>query len=1014
MSISKDNDLIILLNDLIDTWPDFYAKPDYYISTYLPSLLANNQRGTMREDFLISNIRDKLLGEDQEKIIVLLRKIQEKNMVDKLLCKAEKYLKDHQFSVADSLFNHMNSFPSAYQSLRAKYYQEFVNNVIEKITLKLFHYDFEAATSLYLTIQDSYPQQKFDQMVSTYKIRKENEEKERVLNLELQNIRDLLEKYDFIQANNRYATIKEDYPEEKYHQLYFEYEQRQAREIFQSSIQQILDEEDFLAADRHFSASKLIDYGEYLQIKSPYIQNFVENHYRKSINIEKAEALASTSPNLLLSARAGSGKTTVLACKTGMLIDCYQINPDEILVMAFNKKAADEIRHRIRVDYKQPGFDNARTFHSLAHQLVRPNKGQILYDENDDVPSRKMTLLVQQLLKEQIENPIFIEKLYALFRKEIAEIERAGFLLDDETYFDFRRNLLQFTLNGEKVKSIGEKIIADFLFEHDISYRFDEVWLWRKQIIRSDFSIYQPQNSYVIEIWPINEDDPKKQVSPEASQTWDEYYSEMQTKRQCWNSKSVTLIEISKEDSLNQREVLESILENKLIKAGIYKPKLTTDNLIKKIKDKDYIITRLSEAFTQFIQRAKKKMLKPNDVQNLRRSYQPIDGREAIFLDIACRIYEKYEQELSRQQKIDFDDLMMLAIQKIHETQGNCEILLGNPKNRSIRMNDLRWILIDEYQDFSELFYKLITAIQKYNPQVRLFCVGDDWQAINGFAGSDLQFFKKFTEWVKDSQIAYLVTNFRSQAAIVQNGNALMKGLGKPGESLPENNQGKVNIEYVNDVWVEMRNNDIATIQKKEDERFLISEVSTNGKGKKPNKIIESKYLKKCYQIITSSENQGKSVAILSRTNWIEGMRLNDFKNRLIACFTPEEIKNLGDLKKMIDVQTVHKYKGLEADLVIMMGACNGAFPLLHPDNALFGIFRVTLKDVFEEEQRLFYVAITRAKSSLYILTERGRESVFLKKLPGFMPNQSNSIPMTRLSQFASPFFEFDEENIPF
>jgi hypothetical protein len=90
----------------------------------------------------------------------------------------------------------------------------------------------------------------------------------------------------------------------------------------------------------------------------------------------------------------------------------------------------------------------------------------------------------------------------------------------------------------------------------------------------------------------------------------------MLAKRQCWHSKSVILIEISKNDSLNQREAFESILENKLIKAGIYKPKLTPENLIKKIKDKDYIITHLSEAFTQFIQRAKKNMLKPDDVQN--------------------------------------------------------------------------------------------------------------------------------------------------------------------------------------------------------------------------------------------------------------------------------------------------------------------------------------------------------------------------------------------------------------
>ena len=58
-------------------------------------------------------------------------------------------------------------------------------------------------------------------------------------------------------------------------------------------------------------------------------------------------------------------------------------------------------------------------------------------------------------------------------------------------------------------------------------------------------------------------------------------------------------------------------------------------------------------------------------------------------------------------------------------------------------LKQIRYVLIDEYQDFSELFYRLVQAVREQNPRARFFCVGDDWQAINGFAGSDLRFFPK-------------------------------------------------------------------------------------------------------------------------------------------------------------------------------------------------------------------------------------------------------------------------------
>lgn len=818
------------------------------------------------------------------------------------------------------------------------------------------------------------------------KIQSDEEKQQQALIKEIiVKIRVACGKYNYNLAESLYSLIDQSFPQDKFNALIEEAKQRQAKEEdrgnFLLSLQAKLEVSDYPAADSLFLSSSHISYEEYIQIKSPYIQRFVQDHYSKSIHIEKAEALASTSPNLLLSARAGSGKTTVLACKTSMLIDCEQVPLDHILVMAFNRSAADEIRNRIRRDYKQPHFDNARTFHSLAYQLVQPTEDLLFDEKSDDVSTRKMSLFVQQLLNEQIHNMAFIEKVYAFFRKEMSEKEWRGSCLDEETYFDFRRNLLQVTLKGGKVKSLGEKYIADYLFEHDISYVYEKVHFWGRNIYRPDFSIYEQQKEYVIEFWGINEDDPNKQVSPEWSLTWDEYYTEMQKKRAFWKEKSIILIEVSIQDLRKGREAFEEILKKKLTKAGIYKPKLASADLIHKVRDNTYSITHISELFTQFIQRAKKQVLKAQEIQKRLQSYQPKDEREKIFLDLASRVYLEYEQALIRQQKIDFDDLMIRATEKVHETSGKCTISLGHSKSRTIGMNDLRWILIDEYQDFSQLFYRLITAIHEYNPHIRLFCVGDDWQAINGFAGSDIQFFDKFEAWVQDGQVAHLLTNFRSLAAIVQTGNALMSNSSMRGKHLAQNSGGDVQIGYIDDVWIECRNSDTHVSQKIDDERFLFAGNVMNSNDKEVRQIIASKYLKKCYQIITNPENEGKSIAILSRTNQIYGVQLDDFEKKLIDSFTLIDLKILGDAKNKIKVRTAHKYKGQEADLVIILGACNGIFPFLHPNNALFDVFGKTLIDVFDEERRLFYVALTRAKTSLYILTEKGRESVFLKHL---------------------------------
>jgi len=80
-------------------------------------------------------------------------------------------------------------------------------------------------------------------------------------------------------------------------------------------------------------------------------------------------------------------------------------------------------------------------------------------------------------------------------------------------------------------------------------------------------------------------------------------------------------------------------------------------------------------------------------------------------------------------------------------------------------------------------------------------------------------------------------------------------------------------------------------------------------------------------------------------------------------------------------VSTIHKFKGREADIVIVLQVCRKIFPLSHPYNTLFRIFGWSQDAILSEEIRIFYVAITRAKEKIYLLTKAGNESMYIRML---------------------------------
>ena len=240
-----------------------------------------------------------------------------------------------------------------------------------------------------------------------------------------------------------------------------------------------------------------------------------------------------------------------------------------------------------------------------------------------------------------------------------------------------------------------------------------------------------------------------------------------------------------------------------------------------------------------------------------------------------------------------------------------------------------KYIIIDEYQDTSLSKYKLIKAlIDKFN--IKLLTVGDDYQSIYSFTGCKLSLFTKYKKYFPKSKIIKLKYTYRNS-------------------------------------------NDIVQISK----RFVMKNRNQINK-----RLISNKYTDKSI-IIIYSNNEIKSVLSI----------IKDYDNILILGRNNINIENLINnpnyinsyqqigVDKNINYLTVHKSKGLEEDNVIILNVIDDTlgFPNKIKENRILDYIRES--DDLESERRLFYVALTRAREKVFILTKKNKESIFIKEL---------------------------------
>lgn len=699
-------------------------------------------------------------------------------------------------------------------------------------------------------------------------------------------------------------------------------------------------ETDYLGATRFYQNNlrQHVRPDEFAEAKVAYVVDWLRKHTpldsSSQFDVQQANAIGAVDFHTLVAARAGSGKTATLISRVLFLHKHCGVGPNEILMLAFNRDAAEEMRRRLK-DASGKDFPHVMTFHALAYALVHPEEG-ILYDEPEGAQNRSAALqdIIDGFIRSPERRPVVQEIMLEHFRQDWERIVRGGYDRSPEEMIVHRRLLPREGLDGRYYKSEGEKIVANFLLEHDVRYLYEKNHWWNRLNYRPDFTLPMGEDEgVIIEYFGLQGEPDYDDLTAEKISYWNE--------KENWKLIQIYPCTLSFQNLEASYEILGKILEDN----GVAHRRLSDDEVWERIKDR--AVDRLTRVSANFIQRCRKQPLIAEELQKIIKGYAASSDAEEKFLNLMAVLFAEYMNRVEQTGQDDFDGLLQKAISAVHDGQTEFERKSGKGDFRKIR-----YVLIDEYQDFSQLFHNLMMAIKSHTPDANFFCVGDDWQAINGFAGSDLRFFRDFEEYYSPSRRLEVTTNYRSKGAIVEAGNVLMAGLGSP--AIPSTSEkGMVAVGDLSGLRPSPR----------EQREF-------------PGDALTPAVLR----IISGCLDAGQNVVLLSRKNslpWYVDTGGADLSKFLDAVreYLPEQDR------RRVKISTAHKYKGLQQDAVIILDAVERCYPLIHPDIVFTQIFGDTPEKIAEEERRLFYVALTRAVSSLYIITENGSRSPFLDQI---------------------------------
>lgn len=568
---------------------------------------------------------------------------------------------------------------------------------------------------------------------------------------------------------------------------------------------------------------------------------------------QRLGVLRSNDRNMVLAA-AGTGKTSVIVAKTLDLIDRELAKPSEILVLAYNRAAAEEIKERLiekaeKSNIKLDSFPQISTFHALGRRLLRDSGVSTLmsvFTEDEIKLKQWVTSWLEEYLKSDTAKlmsfiSLFPEPVNPFNFKTQADYEK--YIRDNE----FR------TLNGEKVKGYQELLIANFMHLNGVIYKYESSYVSKRRIeigfdYRPDFHI--KDTSIYIEHFGV---DRKGDTRPDIDAV--KYNESMLSKRALHIECGTTLIETFHYEWIE--ETLISGLKEKLEAHGIICKPIDPEDVLKKLREEGRIAS-WSDLMKKALQAIRVERLTKDSMHE--RFKKAEISQPNKFAELLDALHLGYILELQNQNTIDFDDMIIRAIQVIDNGK-------LSPK--------WTYILVDEFQDISAARMELIQSLINKGPQPSLTVVGDDWQSIYRFSGGKLELTTRFAEIVGIYTSTKLQKSFRYNNSIAD----------IAGQFIMENpEQYKKRIE---------------THTKADQPQVYLLDDKTAGAGGVYERV------KEVVQKIRDNDT-GSTIAVIARYNYL----LSESKSVLVSA----------KLQDKVSFWSFHKSKGLEADYCILIG----------------------------------------------------------------------------------------------
>lgn len=475
------------------------------------------------------------------------------------------------------------------------------------------------------------------------------------------------------------------------------------------------------------------------------------------------------------------------------------------------------------------------------------------------------------------------------------------------------------TFGGEIVKSHSERLIADFLYLNGVEYEYERPY--DVDVADASHSQYRPDFYYpAIDVW--HEHWALDQHGNPPSE-FEGYAAGIAWKRELHRRHGTQLIETTWGDVVfgDGLEKLQAELTRRGVALDWNRDRPLKDDWAKPMKHED-----LARFVRTFMAHVKSNSWTREALDNrLTSELKRLNGfRSRLFLDIYWEIHAEWEHRLAEDHSVDFEDMLVQAAD--HLEAGNVD-------------GPFDLIMVDEFQDASRARARLVRGLLQ-KPGQYLLAVGDDWQSINRFAGADVSVMTGFHEWFGKGHQLPLTTTFRCTQTICDVASAFVS---------------------------------------KNPNQFQKAMRSAHGDGL-PVRIIRSDdssraladYLSELAEAITSGDispgEAGKvTVDVLGRYR---------FERDLLPRKVPADLH--------VTFRTVHGSKGLEADFVVVPGMATGTygFPSTIVDDPVLDLAMPEPED-FEhaEERRLFYVALTRARHGVVLITPPQRMSPFVIEL---------------------------------